>query len=49
MQNALKSNEWQGIWIYKIFKIEMQKWEPNNWDFLQIWFPPEIRSPLFNL
>ena len=22
---------------------------PNNSDFLQNWFPPEIRSPIFNL
>ena len=27
----------------------MQKGGPNNSDFLQNWFPPEITSPLFNL
>ena len=27
----------------------MQKEEPNNSDFLQNWFPPEMRSPLPNL
>ena len=25
MENALKSNEWQKIWLYKAFKIEIQK------------------------
>ena len=49
MQNALKSNEWRWIWVYKTFKIQIQKGGPNNSDFLQNWFPPEIRSPLFNL
>ena len=49
MQNALKSNEWRWIWVYKTFKIEIQKGGPNNSDILQNWFPPEIRSPLFNL
>ena len=33
----------------KSFKIEIQKGGPNNLDFLQNWFPPEIRSPFFNL
>ena len=27
----------------------MQKGGPNNSDILSNWFPPEIRSPLFNL
>ena len=49
MQNALKSNEWRWIWVYKTFKTEIQKGGPNNSDFLQNWFPPEISSPLFNL
>ena len=49
MQNALKSSEWRRIWPYKTFKIQIQKEGPNNSDFLQNWFPPEIRSPLFNL
>ena len=50
MHNALKSNEWRRIWARKTFKIEMQKGGPNNSDFLQNWFPPEIWSPpLFNL
>ena len=49
MQNALKPNEWQKIWVHKIFKIEIQEGGPNNSDFLQNWFPPEIRSLLFNL
>ena len=49
MQNPLKSNEWRRIWVYKTFKIEIQKGGPNNSDFLQNWFPPEIRSSLFNL
>ena len=45
MQNALKSNEWRRIWVLKTFKFEIQKGGPNNSDFLQNWFPPEIRSP----
>ena len=49
MQNALKSNEWRWIWVHKTFKIEIQKGGPNNSDFLQNWFPPEIRSPIFKL
>ena len=49
MQNGLKSNEWRRIWVCKTFKIEIQKGGPNNSDFLQNWFPPEIRSPFFNL
>ena len=49
MQNALKSNEWQRNCVHKTFKIEIQKGGPNNSDFVQNWFPPEIRSPLFNL
>ena len=44
MQNALKSNEWQRIWVDKTFIIQIQKGGPNNSDFLQNWFPPEIRS-----
>ena len=48
MQNALKSNEWQRIWIVETFNIEIQKWRPNNLAILQDWFPGEIRSPLFN-
>ena len=28
----------------KTFKIEMQKGVPNNSDFLQNWFSPEMRS-----
>ena len=49
MQNALKSNEWQKIWDPKTFKIEIQKGGPNNSDFLQNWFQPEISSTFFNL
>ena len=49
MQNGQKSNEWQRIWVHRTFKIEIQKGGPNNSDILQNWFPPEIRSPLFNL
>ena len=29
MQNALKSNEWERIWVNKTFKIELQKGGPN--------------------
>ena len=49
MENTLKYNECRRIWLYKTFKIEIQKGRPNNSDILQNWFPPEIRSPLFNL
>ena len=43
------TNEWSRIWIYKTFEIEIKKRGPNNADILQNWFPPEIRSPLYNL
>ena len=46
MQNALISSELQRIWVIKTFKIEIKNWGPNNSDFLQNWFPPEIRSCL---
>ena len=49
MQNVLKSNKWRWILVHKTFKTEIQKGGPNNLDFLQNWFPQEIRSPLFNL
>ena len=49
MQNALKSNKWRKIWVHNTFNIEIQKGGRNNSDFLQNWFPPEIRSPFFNL
>ena len=49
MQNALKSNEWRWIWVCETLTIQIQNGGPNNSDFLQNWFPPEIRSPLFNL
>ena len=49
MQNALKSSEWLRIWVHKIFETEIQKAGPNISDFLQNWFTPVIRSPLFNL
>ena len=49
MGNALKSNEGRKILVHKTFKIELQKEGSNSSDFLQNWFPPEIRPPLFNL
>ena len=49
MQNAFKSNEWQRLYDLKTFKIEIQKRRPNNSEFLQNWFPPEIPSPFFSL
>ena len=49
MQNPLKSNEWQRIWVEKTFKIEKQKRGPNNSDILQNCFPQKIRSPLLIL
>ena len=48
MQNALKSNEWQRIWVFSTLKIEIQKDEPNNSANLQNWFPPRTQvSPLY--
>ena len=44
MHNALKFNKKWSIWVHKTFKIEIQKRGPNNSDFLQNWFPSEIRS-----
>ena len=49
MQKALKPNGWGRNCVHQTFKIEIQKGGPNNLDFLQNWFPPEIRSPLLNL
>ena len=45
MENALKSNEWLRICVYKTFKIEIQKGWPNNSDFLQNWLYPQIAAP----
>ena len=33
----------------KLLKLKYRRGEKNNSDLLQKWFPPEIRSPLFNL
>ena len=49
MKNALKSNEWRRILVNKAFKIEIQNRGENNLNFLENWFPQEIRSSLFNL
>ena len=49
MQYGLKYNDWRRIWVYRTFTIEIQKGGPNNPDILKNWFPPEIKSPLFNL
>ena len=49
MKNALKSNEWERIWVHKTFKIEIEKEGGNNSDLLQNWFPSEIWFPLFSL
>ena len=32
----------------KLLKLKYRRVRPNNSDFLQNWFPPEVRSPLFN-
>ena len=48
IKNALKSNEQKKIWAHKTFKIEIQKTRPNNSDFSQNQFHPEIMSPHFN-
>ena len=45
MQNALESNEWERILVYKTFKIQIEQEGANNSDFLQNWLPQEIRSP----
>ena len=49
MENALKSNERQRIWVWKTLKIEILKGWPNDSDILQNWFSPEIMSPIFYL
>ena len=49
MQNALKPNEWQRIWVPKTFKTEIQKGGPNNSVVLQNGSLQEIRSPHLNL
>ena len=48
MHNGLKSNEWRIIWVHRTFKIEIQKWGPNNSDILKNCFTTQIKSPLFN-
>ena len=45
MEKALKSNEWQKIWVFQMFNIEIQKEGPSNSVVLQNWFSQEIRSP----
>ena len=46
MQNALKSQERQIIWIVKAFEIEIQKVGANNSAVLQNFFPPKkLGSP----
>ena len=45
----MKFNEQRRTWVNKTFKIEIQNGGPNNSDFLQNWFPQEIKSPVFNL
>ena len=49
IQNVFKTNQWQLIWVHQTFKIQRQKGGPNNSDFLENWFPPDIMSPLFYL
>ena len=48
MQNVLKSDELRRIWVHRTFQIEIQKSGRNNSAILQNWFPPEIRSPVFD-
>ena len=45
MQNALRSNESQGIWVHKTFKIEIQEGGPSNLDFLENSFPEKLGPP----
>ena len=53
MQNALKSNEWQNIWVERTLKIEIQKGGSIGHQIIQtfckIGLPLEIGSPLINL
>ena len=35
--------------VFETFKLEIRKWGKNNSDILENWFPPELRSPPFNL
>ena len=48
MQNGVKSNEWRRIWVWKTFKIEIQKGGPNNYDILQNSFLQKLGPPLVN-
>ena len=48
IQNALKSNEWQRIWVLKSFKIGIQKGRLGGGQiihFLQKWFPQKLGPP----
>ena len=45
MQNALKSNVWQRIWVFENFKIEIWKGGLNNPEFLENWFPTQNLGP----
>ena len=48
MENALKSNERQKIYVHKTLKIEIQK-EDQIIQTLENWCLPAIKFPLFNL
>ena len=49
MRNALKSNEWHRLWVFKTFKIEIQNGNQIIQTLCRIVSCQEIRSPLFNL
>ena len=46
-QNAFISSEWNRIWVFRTFKIEIQKKGPNKSAILQIGSPQQIMFPLF--
>ena len=45
MHNALKSNEWQSIWVYKTFEIQIQKGVQTIQTFCKIDFPQKLGVP----
>ena len=49
MENALKWKEWQRIWVYKTFEIQIQKVDQIIKTFCKIGSLQDIWSRLFNM
>ena len=47
MENPLKYNGQERVFVYKTFKIKIQKRGLNNSDFLQNWLPPRNKTRPF--